>query len=300
MRYAVSIILLILSTSALAAPRPTAVYPSPATPGQSITVLAQEVGPDARVLLGEIVLTPTYNPPGTLTFTLPPMAVGEYLLQIQQGDLLSTQPLTLRIAEPTPRIISLDPANIDQCADASDRLVQLETQDVLPGASLLLNGAALPFSMPAQGVLSTQVPPLSAGTYGMEIINPGGTRSLPQTIWFNNLPRIEAIDQGEDYVNYYQLTLRGRNFFPASTLMVQEFPTGFNPLPPMQKVVPPQGASTGGSGQVIQRQSDHLQFVDCTTLIYNRFPYSNQPRQVIIQVVNPDGRRSATQTLTIP
>ena len=47
-------------------------------------------------------------------------------------------------------------------------------------------------------------------------------------------------------------------------------------------------------------QADHLSYQDCRTLIYHRYPYSRELKQVNLQVVNPGGNQSQVFQASIP
>jgi hypothetical protein len=70
--------------------------------------------------------------------------------------------------------------------------------------------------------------------------------------------------------------------------------------PPEQRVIRSQSATSDPDKRPAPSQSDNVRFVDCGTLIYNRYPYSSQPKSVSLKIINPDGKTSSTWDLSIP
>ncbi len=104
---------------------------------------------------------------------------------------------------------------------------------------------------------------------------------------------------GEDFVNYYQLVIRGNNFFFRSILVVSEYPAGFSEFPPTQHSLVAQNPPTRRDS-ARSPQREELYYQDCTTLIYNRFPLSGENRRLVLRVSNPDGRQSGAFEVNVP
>jgi hypothetical protein len=272
----------------------SSVAPSTVTPGSTVSISGGPFKANARVLLGDRAIVPKVVDDRHLTFTVPPLEEGEYALFVQQGEESSAKAFTLRIVLPAPRIFSISPTNIDECSSEAQRRVVVEGQDFLPGADLLLDNAAVAHSQSGGATITFTAPPLPAGIYGVQVVNPDGRRSLPHSLWYNDIPEIDTVSQGKDYTTYYQLVIDGKNFFFNSTLVVTEYPIDAQGVAPQQKAIPVRRhGPTIGVG-------DNVFFVDCHTLIYNRYPLSNQVRQVSLQVINPDGKATSTYTLSTP
>ncbi len=302
MRTLATLLLLgLLLTPALAAPPAiTSVRPSTVSIGSAVTVTGASFTARTRVVLGETEIAPGIAGAGQLVFTVPAVAPGEYALFLRDQTETSQQSFILRVVEPTPRIVSLSPTNIDACSTEADRRVNVELNDFLPGGTLLLNGSAVPYGTAGTGTIAFTAPPLEAGIYGVQVVNPGGTQSLPHSLWFNDIPDILDVSQGAEYVNYYELVIQGKNFFYNSTLVINEYQAGFSDLPPRQRTITAQGRSAGLEAGAARTQADNVFYVDCNTLIYYRYPYSTQPKPLVIQVINPDGKKSPPFNTTLP
>ena len=99
----------------------------------------------------------------------------------------------------------------------------------------------IPFTRSDELSYSVTPPPLTAGSYGLQLVNPDGKKSLPQTLWFNNVPEIESVSVGDNFVNSYQMIIKGKNFFHNLALLVNEYPGGFSGMPSRQRFIPAQG-----------------------------------------------------------
>ncbi|BCR05471.1 hypothetical protein DESUT3_25400 [Desulfuromonas versatilis] len=302
MRTLITLLLLglFLQPAFAAPPTLTSVRPTTVSAAGAVTITGGPFTTGTRVVLGDREIVPGQGGPGQLVFSVPPMEPGEYALFLRDGEEFSQQSFTLRVVEPTPRILSLSPSNIDACSSEAERRVSVELDDFLPGATLLLNGSALPYSTAGGGTIAFTAPPLEAGIYGVQVVNPGGAQSLPHSLWFNDIPEIQSVDQGTEYVNYYELVIRGKNFFYNSTLVVNEYQAGFSDLPPRQRTIIAQGRSSGQETGYARAQADNVFYVDCNTLIYYRYPYSTQPKPLVLQVINPDGKKSSPYQASLP
>ena len=278
----------------------TSIYPDVAYVGTPVTIIGGPFGPEVRVELADQQLTPRLINPRQLVFITPQLPVGEYSLYLSEGAQASAQTYSLRIELPPPVISSISPTTLDECAPAEQLRVKLEGKNIEDGAQLLLNGAVIPFVREDDLSYSFMPPPLQAGSYGVQVVNPDGKRSLPHTLWFDNRPEIESVTEGDNFVNTYQVVIRGKNFFHNSVLLVKEYPGGFSDLPPRQRFIPVQGA-TGFRGMKSPRiQAENINYQDCHTLIYNRHPPFGQAMRLVFQVGNPDGRQTAPYEVSLP
>jgi hypothetical protein len=275
----------------------TTVSPGTAAAGTAVTVSGGPFGTGVTVLLGGREIIPDQRTERQLVFTVPPLPDGTYPLSLREGDRTSSRSYNFRVHSPPPGILSLSPANIDECATESQRQVVVEGRHFQPGARVLLDGKVIAHTRSGESTLTFTVPPLPAGIYGVQVINPDEKRSLPHSLWFNSIPEITSVRQGEDFVNYYELVIEGKNFTYNSVLVVSEYPSGAFDQPPQQKIVTAQGKTDPLLGRT---QGDNLYFSNCHTLIYNRYPYSTQLKRAILQVVNPDGKRTSPYDVSIP
>lgn len=265
---------------AAAAPALTSIAPAAASPGRTVIVGGGPFGPQARVLLGDRVITPVTVAEGEVTFTVPELPEGDYVLRVEEAGEVSSASFLFRVILPPPIIEALAPAQVDLCAVQEGLEVEVTGRHFQPGAQLLLDGAAIAHEKRETEEIVFNFPPLFGGSHEVQVVNPDGKRSLPRSLLVNSAPEILQVSQGANYVNYYQLIVEGKNFFYTSTLVVDGRPIRRTALRPTQ--------------------SDSVEFVDCRTLIYNRYPYSHQLKPVTLQVVNPNGQESSVLSVSIP
>ncbi len=291
---------LVLAPAAVLGLELTSVYPATVTAGSAVTVVGGPFDQDTRVVVGETVLAPRRTGSRQLVFVVPPLEAGEYALYLTRGEESSKATFSLRIALPAPQIESLEPTNIDECSTVDQRTVYLQGRNIQPGASLLLGGQVIPSTRLGETTLRFTAPLLRSGSYGVQVVNPDGGSSLPHSLWFNNIPQIDQVSIGEEFVNSYQLIIRGINFFHNSTVVLDEYPVGLSDLPPRQRIVPGEGGQVFQGDQARPAQTEAVFYLDCNTLIYNRYPYSGQNKNLVLRVSNPDGKQSDAYQLSAP
>jgi|GEM_PF-672277 len=278
----------------------SAVYPQVTYAGTPVTVIGGPFGPDVRVVVGDRELHPASIGSRQLVVITPSLPVGEYSLFLRDGGQASKNTFSIRIELPPPAISSLDPDHLDECSSPEQRQINLRGENIQRGAHLLLDGAVIPFVREDDLSLSFTPAALRAGSYGLQLVNPDGKTSLPHTLWISNLPEIESVSEGENFVNYYQVVINGKNFFHNSVLLITEYPGGMDDLPPRQRFIPAQGGTAFNGDRARQSQSENLSFQDCHTLIYNRYPPSGQAMRITLRIGNPDGQQSEPYETNLP
>ncbi len=272
--------LVLLPAPALAAaPEMTGIFPAVASPGSIVTIIGGPFEQQVQIVFGDRTLSPIRIAQKQLTFVVPQLAEGDYLLFLQAGEQHSQRSLFFRVVLPAPSITSLTPSKIEACTTGEQRQVVLQGRDLHRGVQALLDGVALAAEQNGN-TLTFTLPELPPGMHQVQVINPDGKRSVPVSLLVDALPEILSVSRGEENVNYYELLISGKNFSYNSTLVVNGRPiTPFYP----------------GSLQV-----DSIAFRNCKTLIYKRYPPSSQPTQLNLQIINPDGKESAVYTLSAP
>ncbi|WP_303722942.1 IPT/TIG domain-containing protein [Malonomonas rubra] len=290
--------LLIIPLSSAAELQLHAVNPAVVPTGANVQILGSGFSAATQVLLGGQELKPQLISEGQLQLLIPQLPEGSYALQLTDGVVTAAQSLSLYIELPAPRITDINPTNVNECSNPEERLVTVSGGDFQPGANLLMNGSAVPASIDSSQSISFVAPQLDAGIYGLQVVNPNGKRSLPHSLYFNNIPKIFSLSEGEDYVGSYQLIIEGKNFYPHSSLVVREYPSGFGDLPPQQRIIHGRDVMQGSAGARLRGHGDYLNYVNCNTLIYYRYPYSGQDKELSLQIVNRDGKSSQVEYIT--
>ena len=278
----------------------TSVAPTRATPETRVVLTGGPFSQQSRIYLGEQFVPPIRMLPRQLEFIVPPLAPGTYSLTVQDDIDTAVQPFNFEVLASPPQLADVEPKNLDVCSDESERLVRVEGRNLSPETQLLLDGKAVGYRFIAPGAMEFRLPDLPAGVYGIEARNPDGTSSLPQSLWVNNVPEITGVERGGDFVNHYEMIIRGKNFFYNSILVVRE-PNTIAGSTDIRRLTyyANRGAPGAGSG-AFATTGEALRYNDCGTLLYLRYPIDFQDKELTLQVINPDGRKTAPYVVTMP
>ncbi len=277
------------------------VSPSRAEPETLVTLSGGPFTGRSQVLFGNEVLRPNSVESGQMAFIVPALPAGKYALRVSQDGQQTRQFYNFEVLEPTPRIDAITPRNIDACFDISDQTIQVEGRGFLPGTIVLFNGLTADKRITAANKLEfTLIPGLRAGVYGVQLKNPSGATSLPHSVWVSDIPTIYSVERGEDFVNHYEVIVRGKNFYFDSILTVTE---PENELPKNRHqplILHAHDSASGSSAYPRNENAGHIIYRDCRTLIYQRYPTSFQEKELLLQVINPDGKKTAPFTISLP
>ncbi len=278
--WAVLIVVLGFTAAAHGALQITSVGPDVVSPGELVVVTGGPFGPEVEILVGEVLIRPQAIEDRRLTFRLPDLLPGQYLLRLVEDERVSFQTFNLRVLEPLPQVVAIVPETIEACPSGPLPGVAVVGSGFLPGARVLLDGAAIPAEASTGTEIRFTPPRLNPGLHQVVVVNPGGSTSLPQSLLADGQPEIDAVEQGADYVTSYEVIIRGRNFLGSSQLVVDG------------RLVPLTDAGPAQEGRGI--------YVDCGTIRYIRFPYSSEPKNTSLQILNPGGQQSAVYQVAIP
>ncbi|TYO99671.1 IPT/TIG domain-containing protein [Geothermobacter ehrlichii] len=280
----------------------TSVAPNQGEPGTLVTVSGGPFTEDTRVFLGDRQVPVRDLGPRILHFLLPELPPGDYALSLEDGSEKTGQSRFVEILEPTPVITEITPRNVDACGTSADQTIRVRGKHFLPGASLLFDGVVVAMDLRDSGTLEFRIPStLKAGVYGVQVRNPGGNASLPRSLWVNDIPVLNSVERGEDYVNHYKIILRGKNFYYNSILTVSQPDSSLPNIAHRPLTLHAHRRDNPGrSGSAFQPVPGRLLYVDCQTMIYQRYPSSNQDKRLIFQITNPDGKQSEPMEVFLP
>lgn len=263
----------------------TAVSPSTANPGASVTLSGGPFAAGDLVLVGDRRVAASTLAATRLTFTLPAtLPAGDYSLAVDRDATRTPQTFLLRVVQPPPRMTLLSPATLDSCTFAGARQITVSGQNFHPGAQLLLDNAALPIEKFSDSEIVFTLPTVKPGLHHVQVVNPDNQRSLTHALFLSSTPEITAVLSGADNVVSYELIVQGKNFLADSHLTVNGVTVGKNL------------GMISADGSV----RDSMRYVDCTTLIYTRRPFLREARELSLQVVNPGVEQSNVYQLTTP
>lgn len=262
----------------------TAVSPSTAYPGTSVILAGGPFVAGVTVLVGDLRVSANSIASRRLSFTVPTLAAGEYVLAVEQAGERSRGPFILRVVLPPPRIRSLEPAVLDTCGSYENRAVTVNGSNFRSGTILLFDHAALAIDKSGASEIVFTLPAVAPGLHQVQVVNPDNQRSLPYNLIVNDTPEISDIELGADRVVEYELLIHGKNFAFNAQVLVN-------------------GAAVSrddGINATIVPNRDATRYLDCTTLIYLRRPVARAARELELQVINPGGAQSNLYHMTTP
>jgi len=247
--------------------------------------------------LGEQYIAPRTILKNYMEFTVPYLPPGVYTLTVQDNTMVAANSYQFEVIAPTPQVTNINPSILDACPIDSFNHLQITGRNFLPGAVLLVNDRVVPSTVISSTSIETQLPGFQEpGVYGVSVRNQLGATSLPHSLWVNSTPVIYSIEQGADFVNYYEVIIHGKNFLFNSTLVVKEpEDSAINQTYQQLSSGSPQNASS----QVSASPQNRLIYVDCQTLIYHRYRTS-RAKDMRLQIFNPDGRKTDLYHVTLP
>ena len=276
----------------------TSLAPIRGTPGTQVGISGGPFSPQTQPFLGERYVAPRIISENYMDFTVPNLPPGNYTLTVQDNTMVAAQTYQFEVMAPTPQVTNITPSILDACPISAISHIQINGRNFLPGAALLVNDRVIPSRVINSTSIEAQLPGLQEpGVYGVSVSNQDGATSLPHSLWVTSTPKIDSVEQGADFVNYYEVIIHGKNFLFNSTLVVKE----------------PEDSALGESSQQlssvysksptskvsISPQRNRLIYVDCQTLIYHRYRTS-QVKDLRLQVFNPDGRKTDPYYVALP
>lgn len=274
-----------------AAPKPVTVavpitvlsiIPAQAEPGAKITLSGTGFGENATVFLGSVEIPARITGAKLAEFNLPPqLEPGLYALYLKRSDGTTGRSYNFTVLPLRPVLSSLEPAVISSCAAGRDREVIARGSNYGAASMLFFDGAALTSTLLSPESISFTVPAVSGGIHQIQVKNSPENSSVPLTLSVETRPEIGLVTVGNEHVNFYELIITGKNFNQNSSVYVD-------------------GIQIGGRGGQDMAEREKLIYIDCTKLIYQRYPYSPVNKDFRLQVVNAGGEGSPVITVTAP
>lgn len=291
----VSVVLLLVATLCWGAERPKrvttptpppapailSIIPAQGEPGSKVTIFGTGFGDRISVYLGSVEIPARVTDGRQLDFVIPQLDAGLYALYLRRGDGVVGRVYNFTLLQQRPVLTSLSPSAIGACAQGSEREVTAQGRNFGQGAQLLFDGAAIASRFVSSEAMVFSVPPVGGGLHQVMVRNGPENASVPVALTVETKPEIAQIAIGNEFVNYYELNIYGKNFTQNSSIYVD-------------------GQRIGGRGGAEVAEREKLVFVDCSRLIYLRYPYSPVNKDFRVQVVNPGGEGSQVVNVTAP
>lgn len=258
------------------------IIPAQAEPGAKIMLSGTGFGENATVFLGSVEIPARVTGAKLAEFNLPPqLEPGLYALYLKRSDGTTGRSYNFTVLPLRPVLSSLEPAVISSCAAGRDREVIARGSNYAAASMLFFDGAVLTSTLLSPESISFTVPAVPGGIHQVQVKNSPENSSVPLTLSVETRPEIGQVTVGNEYVNFYELIITGKNFNQNSSVYVD-------------------GLQIGGRGGQDMAEREKLIYIDCTKLIYQRYPYSPVNKDFRLQIVNAGGEGSQVITVTAP
>lgn len=262
-------------------PTVLSVIPSQGEPGAKVTIFGNGFGEQAVAFLGSVEVPVKVTGGKQLEFIIPKLDAGLYALYVKRADGVAGKVYNFTVQVVRPVLSSLNPDRVSACSQDAGREVSASGKNFTDTSMLLFDGAViLSRTLSPEQILFT-VPQVNGGLHQIMVKNDPENGSLPLAITIETKPEISNVSIGNEYVNYYELNIFGKNFQQNSSIYVDN-----------QRI--------GGKGGQEMGERDKLIFDDCTRMIYQRHPYSSAKKEFRIQVVNQGGESSQIVNVSAP
>lgn len=258
------------------------IIPALGEPGGSVTLYGNGFNDGTSAFLGNTQIPTRIMGAKQLTFDIPSLRPGLYALYLRRNDGATSSIYNFNILPLKPVLNSIQPDRIDSCTTGASREVQLRGMNFQQGSMVIFDGAAIPSRFISADTLSFTIPNVSAGLHQVMVQNPEETQSTARAVFIDTKPEITGITQGEERVNSYDLIILGRNFQQDSSLIVDG--TQFS----------------GARSYPRPTGTEKIRYVSCTEIVYERYPYDMTPKNIRLQVINPNGEGSAVVQIAAP
>jgi hypothetical protein len=266
-----------------AAPAPPAVLsiiPAQGEPGISVTLSGSGFTEATSAWLGTVEVRTRLLGPEQLSFELPQLAPGLYALFLKNKSGLTSKTYSFNVLPRKPVVTALNPETISACAQDRDREVTVRGRNFTEDASILFDGAAVRSRFISPEGMAFLAPSVAGGLHNIQVRNADETTSGAIALMVDARPEISNVTTGIEAVNYYELHLHGKNFQQASHVIVD--------------------GRRIGSGVANPGDRDRVIYMDCTHIIYLRYPYDPSAKELRLQVVNSSGEQSSAISVSAP
>ncbi|HZV83212.1 MAG TPA: IPT/TIG domain-containing protein [Geobacteraceae bacterium] len=288
MRYLLTACVIILTLCTLSwgadedVPQPAilSIIPGQGAPGTTVIISGSGFTAQTTAFLGTDEIRTRLISPRQISFEIPPLAAGNYALYLRQGDDEPGRTYAFTIIPVKPTATSITPDSLSFCASGQERVITVKGKNFQEGAQLLFDGAIIRSSRNSGEEMTFTAPPVPGGLHQVQIKNSEDAYSGTLGFLVTTRPEIRSVSQGANYVNYYNLNIEGTNFQQGSSLIVD--------------------GKRLNTGYAIAGERDLLQFVSCTRLVYQRYPYDPSIKSFRIMVTSPNGEESDQVTVSAP
>jgi hypothetical protein len=256
------------------------IIPTQAEPGGHVTLFGSGFTANTTAYLGNFEMPTQIIGPKQLSFEVPQLEPGLYALFLRRDDNSTSKTYNFTVLPQKPVIVGLHPDRVDICSTGRDRDITISGRNFNDRSMVFFDGAAIRSRFISPEAISFTVPDVAGGLHQVQVKNSTDTSSMVMALFIEAKPEIFSVSQGEEFVNYYNLIINGRNFQQNTILVVD-------------------GRSLSGR-MINSNERERIVFHDCNTIVYERHPYDTSPKNVRVQVVNPGVGESSVIQITAP
>jgi hypothetical protein len=283
-------------TDAAPAVNVLSIIPAQGEPGTTITLYGSGFTRRTVAYLANTEIAAEVAGPQQLSFEIPDLDPGLYALYLKREDGTTSRPYNFTVLAVRPVVESLSPDTVYACASGSDRDVTVSGDNFKKDSQVLFDGSIIRSRYLSAASLAFSTPQIAGGLHQVQVRNPDDALSGVIGLVIDARPEITGVTRGEEFVNYYNLIIEGRNFQQNSSLVIMEEKTLEEN--PSQLAVDVKRIGTG-SGNTTEREQ--LIFINCNKVVYQRHPYSSIPKNFSIQVISPGASgESSVISVTAP
>jgi IPT/TIG domain len=258
------------------------IIPAQGEPGTTITLYGTGFTPQTTVFLANREVSADVAGPQQLSFEIPKLDPGLYALFVKRDDGATSRIYNFNILAVRPSVSALSPDTVFACSTGADRNVSILGDNFVKGSQVVFDGSIIRGRFVSSESLGFSAPHIAGGLHQVQVRNPNDALSGVVGLIIDARPEITSVTKGEEFVNYYNLIIEGRNFQQDSSLVVMEQKSLEEN--PTQFAVDVKRISSG-SGNITEREQ--LIYINCNRVVYQRHPYSTTPKNFSIQVINP-------------
>lgn len=256
------------------------IIPTQAEPGGNVTLFGAGFTAITTVFLGNFEVPAKIFGPKQLSFEVPMLEPGLYALFLRREDNSTSKTYNFTVLPQKPVIAALQPDRVDICSTGRDRDITISGRNFLERSMVFFDGAAIRSRFISPEAIAFTVPDVIGGLHQVQVKNSAETSSMVMALFIQAKPEILSISQGEEFVSYYNLIINGRNFQQNSVLVVD---------------------GRRLSGVIMNsNERERVVYLDCNTIIYERHPYDTSPKNLRVQVINPNVGESSVIQVTAP
>lgn len=256
------------------------IIPAQGEPGATVTLNGTGFTTGTAVFLGSRQLPAALVGSRLLTMELPDLPPGVYALYLKREDGSTSRAFNFALQPQKPVAASLSPDTVTACSTGREREVVVTGAKFQPGARVFLDGAALTTRVLSPTSLSFTAPAVAAGLHQVQVKNPSDAGSGVLALFIDAKPEIASVSIGREFVSAYELILTGRNFQQSSVLVAD--------------------GKRVATGEQMATERERLIYLGCNQMVYERHPYDPTPKEIRLQVVNPNGEESGLFTISAP